>query len=89
MRVEVLCRSWAYPHIKPPSVSLAIWSNLGETIVRVDREEVDSLLHLYGVLHTWRSNLGYPQSSHIERPEKLRSIHLFCLGRIWGHWTWG
>lgn len=34
VRVEVLCRSWAYPHIKPPSVSLAIWSNLEETIVR-------------------------------------------------------
>lgn len=45
VRVEVLCRSWAYPHIKPPSVSLAIWSNVGETIVRADREEVDSLLH--------------------------------------------
>lgn len=34
VRVEVLCRSWAYPHIKPPSVSLAIWSNLEDTIVR-------------------------------------------------------
>lgn len=37
VRTEVMCKSPAYPHIK--SMFLAIWSNLGETIVRDWRGE--------------------------------------------------
>lgn len=33
-RTEVMCKSSTYPHINPPTIFLAIWSNLGETIVR-------------------------------------------------------